>query len=128
MVRMLLKNKENTMPPVDLILWDNDLDTVGIICAWNRVLKNVDGMDDFTLLNDTDFPALVVVNEVAQIANDLFGLDSFGSTTHTNKFAIQVGDDLVNQFVEYVGAAINGGEACECLRKLTKAIKGIDVW
>jgi hypothetical protein len=30
---MLLKNKENTMPPVDLILWDNDLDTVGIICA-----------------------------------------------------------------------------------------------
>jgi hypothetical protein len=122
------RNKKSTMPPVDLILWENDLDTVGVLRARNRVLENADGADDFTLLNDADFPALVVVNKVARIANDLFGLDSFGSAAHADKFAVRIGDDLVNWLVEHIGATINGGEAREGLRKLAEAIKGIDVW
>jgi hypothetical protein len=116
------------MPPVDLILWENDLDTVGIIRTRNRVLENADGADNFAFLNDADFTALLVVNKVARIANDLFGLDSFGSAAHANNFAIRIGDNLMNRFVKHVGAAINGGEARKGLRQLAKAIKGIDVW
>lgn len=76
------------MQPIDLILREDNLDTVGVVRTWNRVLENADGADDFTVLNDADFPALLVVGEVARIANDLLGLDSFGSATHTNKIAV----------------------------------------
>jgi len=104
------------MPPTDLILRDDNLNTVGIFCSRDGVLENADGADDLSVLNDADFPALLVVTKVARITNDLFGLHGFGSATHTNKLTIRVGDDLMGWFIEHVGAAVNSGEARKRLR------------
>src|SRR6266404_5408507 len=104
------------MPPTDLILRDDNLDTVGIFCSRNRVLENADGADDLSIFNDANFPTLVVIAKVARIANDVFGLHGFGSATHADKLTIRAGDDLIDWFVEHVSAAVNGGEARKCLR------------
>src|SRR5580693_1703301 len=98
------------MPPIDLILRDDNLNTVGVVCPRDRMLENTDGTDDLSVLNDADFPALVVVTKVAWVTNDLFGLHGFGSATHTNKLTIRIGDDLVDWFIEHVGATVNSGE------------------
>ena len=99
------------MPPVDLILWYDDLDTVGLLRARNRVFEDANGADDLAILYGTEFSTLAGGAKIARITNDLFGLDGFGSAAHTNKFTVIIGNDLVNRFVEHVGATVNGGEA-----------------
>jgi hypothetical protein len=105
-----------TMLSLDLILRDDDLDTVGIICTRDRVLEDTDCADDLAVLYDTELPALTAGAEVTRVTNDLFGLDSFGPAAYTDKFTITIGDNLIDRFVEHVSTAINGGEARKCLR------------
>src|SRR5579863_8125694 len=113
---MPLKNDDTTMPPVDLILWYDDLDTVDVVCARNRVLEDANGADDLAILYDAELPALIGGAKVARITDDLLGFDSFGSAAHANKFTITIGNDLINLFVEHVGTTVDGGEARKCLR------------
>jgi hypothetical protein len=110
------KRNDPTMPPFDLILGYDDLDTVGLVCAWNGVLENANGADDLPVLHDAELSAFTCRAKVARITDDLFGLDSFGSAADTNKFTVVTGDDLVNRFVEHVGTAVNSRETRECLR------------
>ncbi len=104
------------MPPFDLILGYDDLDTVGILCARNGVLENANGADDLPVLYDAELSAITARDKVARITNDLFGLDSFGSAADTNEFTVIIGNDLMNRFVEHVGTTVNSGETRECLR------------
>jgi hypothetical protein len=104
------------MPPIDLILWNDDLDTVQIVCTRNRVLEDANGANDLAILYDAEFSALVGGSKVARITDDLFGFDSFGSAAHTNKFTVIIGNDLINRFVEHVGTTVDSGEARKCLR------------
>lgn len=107
----LLIAKGLTMPPTDLILRDDYLNTIGVVCPRDRVFENTDGADDLSVLDDANFPALLVVAKVAWITNDLFGLHSFRSASYTNKFTIRVRDDFVDWFIEHIGATVDSGEA-----------------
>jgi hypothetical protein len=104
------------MSPFNLILGYDDLDTVGILCARNRVLENANGADDLPVLYDAELSAVTGRAKVARITNDLFGLDSFGSAADANEFTVTIGYDLINRFVEHVGTTVNSGETSECLR------------
>ena len=104
------------MPPFDLILWYDDLDTVDILCARNGVLEKANSADDLPVLHDAELSALTGRAKVARITDDLFGLHSFGSAADTDKFTVVTGDDLINRFVEHVGTAVNSRETSECLR------------
>ena len=115
------------MPPVDLILWYDDLNTVGVFCTRNRVLEDTDGADDLAILYNAELSALTGGAKVARITDDLFGFDSFGSAAYTNEFTVIVRNDLVNRFVEHVGTTVDGGEARKCLRQLSEAIKRVYV-
>lgn len=103
------------MPPSDLILRNDYLDTVGLLCAWNRVFEDANCADNLAVLYDAELPALAAGAEVTWVTNYLFGLDSFGSAAYTDKFAITIGDNLIDRFVEHVSAAIDGGETCKRL-------------
>jgi hypothetical protein len=115
------------MLPVDLILGNDNLNTVGIICTRNRVLEDADRADDLAVLHDTELSALTAGAKVTRVTDDLLGLDSLGPAAYTDKFTITIGDDLIYWLVEHVGASINGGEARKCLRELAEAVKGVYV-
>ena len=104
------------MLPVDLILRNDYLDAVCVLCTRNRVLEDANCADDLAVLYDAELAALVARAEVTRVTNDLFGLDSFRSAAYTNKVTIAIGNDLINRFVEHVSAAINGGETRKRLR------------
>ena len=111
----LLIDKGPTMPPIDLILRDDNLNTIGVVRPRDRVFENTDGTDDLPVLDDANFPALLVITKVTWITNDLFGLHGFGSASHTNKFTIRVRDDFVDWFIEHISATVDSGEACKRL-------------
>lgn len=115
------------MLPVDLILGNDNLNTVGVVCTRNRVLEDADCADDLAVLYDAELSTLTAGAKVTRVTNDLFGLDSFGPAAYTDKFAITIGNDLIYRLIEHVGASINGGEARKCLRELAEAIKGVYV-
>lgn len=104
------------MLPLDLILGNDYLDTVGLFCTRNRVLEDANRADDLAVLYDAELPALAAGDEVTRVTNDLFGLDSFGSAAYADKVTATIGNDLINRFVEHVSAAINGGETRKRLR------------
>jgi len=110
------RTKTPTMLPLDLVLGNDNLDTVGIICTRNRVLEDADCADDHAIVYDAELSALTARAKVTRVTNDLFGLDSFRPAAYTDKFTIAIGNDLINRLVKHVGAAINGGEARKCLR------------
>lgn len=104
------------MLPSDLILRNDYLDAVCVLCTRNRVLEDANCADDLAVLYDAELTALAAGAEVTRVTNDLFGLDSFGSAAYTDKVTTTIGNDLINRFVEHVSAAIDGGETCKRLR------------
>jgi hypothetical protein len=126
-MKLLPEDNDPTMLPVDLILGNDNLDTVGIVCARNRVLEDTDCADDLAILYDAELSALAAGTKVTRVTNDLFGLDSFLPAAYTDKFTIVIGNDLIYRLVEHICASINGREARKCLRELAEAIKGVYV-
>lgn len=118
-----LRNDDpSTMLPVDLILGNDDLYAVGIVCTRNRMLEDADCADDLAVLYDAELSALTAGAKVARVTDDLLGLDSLVPAAHADKFTIAIGNDLIYLLVEHVGASIDGGEARKCLRELAEAI------
>lgn len=92
------------------------------------MLENADGPDDFAVLDNPDLAALATGAEIARVPNDLFCLYSFTATGHTHKLAVRVGNDLLNLFIEHVGAPVDGAKAGKRLGQLPETVQGVNVW
>jgi len=116
---------EGNAPYVDirtalhLLLRNDNLTRIGIVCIGNGVVKDADSSDDLPGL-------LHFVREVGWIRHHelAFGhlalrLDSY----HHSVFVY----DLVDRFVKHICTAVNGTETSKGLRELSKPIERIDV-
>lgn len=118
-----------TIASVDLVLGNDDLTAVAVVCARNRVLEEADSPDDLALLNDSHLPITGVLasTKVAWVADDLLCLDGLSTACHADKFAIRVCDNLVDLLVKHVCTAVDGTETRERLGKLSETVEGVDV-
>ena len=123
-------DRTRTVSPVYLVLRDDDLGTIGVLGARDRVLEEADCADDLALLDDTNLATLTSLTgtKVAWVADDLLGLHGLSAATDTNKLAIRVGDDLVDRLVKHVGTAVDGTQTRKRLRQLAETVQGVDVW
>ena len=125
----MLSREILTIPPANLVLGDDDLSTVRVFGARDGVLQEADRPDNLALLNHTDLAALrgLARTEVARVADDLLRLHGLGAASDADEFALCIRDNLVDAFVEHVGAAVDGTQTREGLRQLAEAVQGVDV-
>lgn len=118
-----------TIASVDLVLGDDDLTAVAVVCARDRVLEDADCSDDLAILNDSHLPitAALAGTKVAWVPDDLLRLDGLSTTCHADKFAIRVCDDLLDLLIQHVCTAVDGAKTRERLGKLSKTEEGVDV-
>lgn len=120
----------HTVPPVDLVLRDDDLHAVRVVGARDRVLEKADRANDLSSLEHAGFATLLrgTGAEVAGVSDDLLGLDRLATTTNADKLAIGISDDLIDRLVKHVCSTIDGRKASKGLRKFAETIEGVNVW
>lgn len=57
----------------------------------------------------------------------LLGLDGLITTSHADKLAIRIGDDLVDLLVEHVGSTVDGAQTSKGLGQLAETVQRVDV-
>lgn len=113
-----------TILPVNLVLRNDNLGRVGIVCARDRVLEDADSPDDLALLEHALLALECLARaEVARVADDLLRLDGLVAAPDADELAALVGHNLVNRLVEHVGAAVDGAETRERLRELAETVE-----
>lgn len=116
------------MSSVDLVLRDDDLATVRVVRAGDRVLQEADSANDFAFLDDAHFTTISpVATKVAGVTDDLLSLDSLTAAGDSDEFAVRIGNNGVDFLVEHVSSTVDGTQTGKRLREFAKTVEGVDV-
>ena len=118
-----------TVTSVDLVLRNDNLATVSVLCTRNGGFKETDRSDDFAFLDYPNFPTVYWLSgaEITWIPDDLLGLDSFVTTSDPDEFPIRVRHNFVDGFVEHICTSIDGTQTSERLGKFTQPVQRINI-
>lgn len=100
----------NVVTAIDLTLWDDDLDAVGVARVGDGVIDDGDHPDDTT--NGVD-----LVGEVGRVPNHNGSIGRLSLGFDADCLALFVVENAVNGLVEHVGPTKDGGKASKALRK-----------
>ncbi len=113
-----------TVSSVHLVLRDDDLNTIAIVCAWDRVFQETDHTYKLASFDGSDLCCFRIwaSDEVTGISDDLLSFDRLITASNANKLPIGIGDNFVDLLIEHVSSAIDGTETSEGLWEFAKTI------
>lgn len=128
--RIMLYNAEQlTILASDLVLGNDDLNTVRVLGTRDGVLEDANSTDNLAFFDNTDLAlGLLAGTKVAWVTDNLLGLHSLVTAPDTDELAISVSDNLVNGLIEHVGSSVDGTQTSERLGEFAKTVQGVDVW
>jgi hypothetical protein len=111
-----------------LVLGDDELETVAVVGARDRMLEDTDSANDLALLEDLGLLLLCLgIDKVTRVTDDHIGASDLVPAPDARELALVIVHDLVDGLVEHVRPSIDGRETGETLGELSEAVEGVDV-
>jgi hypothetical protein len=121
---------ELTVLPSNLVLGNNDLCRIGIICARDRVLENTNRPNDLSSLDNSDFSTFIHIftsTKVRRISDNSLGSDCLSGRSDSGEFPVFANVYGFNLSVEHVGSSVDCRETGKGLREFTQSVEWVDV-